>query len=106
MDSIAQIWFEAFMKTVMTHEASAVLHEAADSGALKQWTEALTGIVVGTFSKMGWRGAARGHRSRSVNSEMVLAYWHIGRKIGDSPHGRWRIPIVNALCSELLRAPG
>jgi len=31
--------------------------EAAERGELKHWTQALTGIVVGTFAEMGWRGA-------------------------------------------------
>lgn len=38
---------------------------------------------------------ARANVVRSVNSEMVLAYWHIGREIGNSPHGRWRIRAFN-----------
>lgn len=63
MFSVAQSWFGAFMETVMTHEASTPLPEAAENGEFKQWTEALMGIVVGTFPEMGWRGAARGHRS-------------------------------------------
>ena len=59
-------------------------------------TEALTGIVVGTFPRMGWRGAARGHRSDllPVPRSEYLA-WHIGREIGNSPHGRWRIRASN-----------
>jgi len=42
MDSIAQLWFGAFMDTVKTHEASAALREAAACGELKHWTQALT----------------------------------------------------------------
>src|SRR5437016_10966413 len=63
MDSVAQHWFGAFMETVKTHEASTALREAAERGELKHWTQALTGIVVGTFPKIGWCGAARSHRS-------------------------------------------
>jgi hypothetical protein len=63
MSSVAQRWFGAFMETVKTHEASTTLREAAERGELKHWTQALTGIVVGTFPKMGWHGAARGHKS-------------------------------------------
>src|SRR5271166_5096826 len=63
MESAAQRWFGAFMRTVRTHEASTSLREAMQSGALKDWTQALTGVVVSTFAEMGWRGAARGHRS-------------------------------------------
>jgi hypothetical protein len=81
------------METVKTHEASTALREAAESGALKLWTEALTGIVVGTFPKMGWHGAARGHRSdllpvsRSEYLELdVLAFEMAGDR-------RWRFPV-------------
>ena len=63
MESVAQNWLSAFMQTVQTHEASSKLRTAAESGELKPWTEALTGIVVGTFHTLGWHGAARGHRS-------------------------------------------
>ena len=93
MDSIAQSWFGAFMETVKTHEASAVLREAAESGALKQWTEALTGIVVGTFPRMGWRGAARGHRSDllPVPRSEYLALDVVAFEVaGDR---RWRFPV-------------
>ena len=63
MDPVAQRWFSAFMETVKTHDASTKLREAAERGEPKHWTQALTGIVVGTFPKMGWRGAAREHKS-------------------------------------------
>lgn len=60
---------------------------------MKQWTAALTGIVVGTFPRMAWRGAARGHRSdllpvpRSEYLELdVVAF----ETAGDS---RWRFPV-------------
>jgi hypothetical protein len=93
MGSIAQSWFGTFMETVKTHEASTVLREAAESGALKPWTEALTGIVVGTFAKMGWRGAARGHRSDMLpvpRSEYLaldaVAFEAAGNR-------RWRFPV-------------
>src|SRR5205809_3407179 len=93
MDSIAQSWFVTFMETVKTHEPSAGLREAAATGELKRWTEALTGIVVGTFPKMGWRGAARGHRSellpvpRAEYLELdVLAFEIAGAR-------RWRFPV-------------
>jgi len=81
------------METVKTHEASTALREAAESAELKRWTEALTGIVVGTFPKMGWRGAARGHRSdllpvpRSEYLELDVVAFDI---VGDR---RWRFPV-------------
>ena len=68
MDSVAQRWFGAFMETVKTHEASTTLREAAERGELKHWTQVLTGIVVGTFPEMGWRGAARGQTLVIVGS--------------------------------------
>jgi hypothetical protein len=93
MDSVAQRWFAAFMETVKRHEASSALREAAESAELKRWTEALTGIVVGTFPEIGWRGAARGHRSdllpvpRSEYMELdVVAFETAGNR-------RWRFPV-------------
>ena len=93
MVSVAQRWFGAFMETVKTHEASSALREAAESGELKQWTEALTGIVVGTFPNMGWRGAARDHRSDllPVSRSEYLALDVVSFEIaGDR---RWRFPV-------------
>src|SRR5439155_23773054 len=91
--AVAQSWFGSFMETVQTHETSVALREAAVSGDLKRWTVALTGIVVGTFPKMGWRGAARGHRSdflpvtRSEYMELdVVAFETAGDR-------RWRFPV-------------
>src|SRR5205823_14997098 len=93
IDSLAQRWFGAFMETVRMHEAATPLREAAESGELRQWTEVLTGIVVGTFPKMGWRGAARGHRSdllpvpRAEYMELdVVAFETAGDR-------RWRFPV-------------
>ena len=81
------------METVKTHEASTTLLEAAESGELKPWTEALTDILVGIFPKMGWRGAARGHRSNllPVPRSEYLALDIVAFKIaGDR---RWRFPV-------------
>ena len=81
------------METVKSHEASTALREAAESGELKHWTEALTGIVVGTFPKMGWRGAARAHRSDllPVARSEYLALDVVAFEIaGDR---RWRFPV-------------
>jgi hypothetical protein len=93
MDSLAHLWFDVFMETVKTHEASTTLRKASDAGELKDWTEALTGIVVGTFSNMGWRGAARGHRSDllPVRRSEYLALDVLAFEIaGDR---RWRFPV-------------
>ncbi len=93
MVSVAQSWFGQFMETVQTHETSIALRESSGSGDLKRWTEALTSIVVGTFPKMGWRGAARGYRSallpvpRSEYMELdVVAFETAGDR-------RWRFPV-------------
>ncbi len=82
------------METVKTHEGSAALREAAVSSNLKPWTEALTAIVMSTFPRMGWRGAARGHRSdllpvaRSEYLELdAVAFETAGDR-------RWRFPIA------------
>jgi hypothetical protein len=93
VNSIAQSWFGAFMETVKAHEASSKLREAAEGGELKHWTQALTGIVVGTFAQMGWRGAARGHRSDllPISRSEYLALDVVAFEIaGDR---RWRFPI-------------
>jgi hypothetical protein len=81
------------METVKMHEASTSLRAVTESGELKNWTGALTGIVVGTFPKMGWRGAARGHRSDllPVPRSEYLALDVVAFEIaGDR---RWRFPV-------------
>lgn len=81
------------METVKTHETSNALRQAMQTGALKDWTQAMTGVVVGTFPKMGWLGAARGHRSdllpvpRSEYLELdAVAFGTAGDR-------RWRFPV-------------
>ena len=93
MESVTQGWFSAFMQTVKTHEASSKLRVAAESGALKPWTEALTGIVVSTFPMMDWHGAARGHRSSLLpvpRSEYLALDVVAFETAGDR---RWRFPV-------------
>jgi len=93
MESVARRWLGAFMGTVKTHEASASLREAMQTGVLKYWTQALTGIVVGTFAEMGWHGAARGHRSDllPISRSEYLALDVVTFEIaGDR---RWRFPV-------------
>ena len=93
MGPIAQRWFGAFMETVKTHEASSSLREAAENSDLKRWTTGLTSVIISTFPKMAWRGAARGHRSsflpvpRSEYLELdVVAFDTAGER-------RWRFPV-------------
>jgi hypothetical protein len=93
MNSIAQRWFGAFMETVKTHEGSAMLREAAERGELKHWTQALTSVVVGTFPQMGWRGAAREHKSNLLpisRSEYLALDAVAFESAGDQ---RWRFPV-------------
>jgi hypothetical protein len=59
----AQKWYTTFINTVQSHDSAQALRDAAGAGELKRWTEALTRVVISTFSGMGWRGAAKGHRS-------------------------------------------
>lgn len=93
METIAQRWFDGFMGTVKTHEASMTLREAMQREELKHWTQALTGIVVGTFVQMGWRGAARGHKSDLLpisRSEYLSLDVVAFESAGDR---RWRFPV-------------
>jgi hypothetical protein len=108
--SVAQRWFGAFMETVRTHESSAALREAAEGGELKRWTQALTGVVVGTFPAMGWRGAARGHKSDllPVSRSEYLALDAVAFEIaGDR---RWRFPVgifelENKIARSMISSP-
>jgi hypothetical protein len=92
--SIAQRWFDAFMGVVKTHEGSSSLREAMEAGALKAWTQALTGIVVGTFAEMHWRGAARNHRSDllPISRSEYLALDAVAFESGGER--RWRFPVA------------
>jgi hypothetical protein len=93
MNSVAQLWFDAFMETVKTHDASTALREASARGELKHWTQALTRIVVSTFAAMGWRGAARQHRSELLpvaRSEYLALDIVAFEAAGDR---RWRFPV-------------
>jgi hypothetical protein len=92
--TVAQRWYAAFIETVQAHAAAAALRDAAQSGALRKWTEALTGVVIGTFPALGWRGAARGHRSDllPVPREEYLALDAVAfETAGDR---RWRFPVA------------
>ncbi|MER8395422.1 hypothetical protein NKH10_26720 [Mesorhizobium sp. M1340] len=63
-------------------------------GVLKHWTQALTGIVIGTFGEMGWRGAARAHKSDLLpvsRSEYLALDVVAFETVGDR---RWRFPLA------------
>lgn len=90
----AEQWFAKFMETVQAHETSAALCKAALEARLAPWTEALTTIVVRSCEEMGWKGAARGHRSsllpvarQEYLSLDVVAF----EQSGDH---RWRFPLA------------
>lgn len=89
-----QRWFAAFMKTVQSHEAANILRDAAQSGELRKWTEALTGVVSGTLTALGWRGAAKGHRSDllPVPREEYLAMDIVAFEVAGER--RWRFPVA------------
>src|SRR5262245_31869153 len=94
VETLAQRWYAAFLETVCAHEAAAALRDAAQSSVLRRWTEVLTGVVVGTFPGLSWRGAARGHRSDllPVSREEYLALDAVAFEIvGDR---RWRFPVA------------
>lgn len=91
---VSQRWFESFMKTVQGHESSPALRNAALQGQLGLWTSALTGVVVATCEVMGWKGAAKGHRSTllPVPREEYLALDAVAfEPAGDR---RWRFPVA------------
>lgn len=93
-DPLAQRWFDVFMTTVRSHEASTALRDASQSGQLRKWTQALTGVVVGTFQSVGWKGAAKGHRSDllPVPREEYLALDAVA--FPSTEAGRWQFPIA------------
>src|SRR5438552_3432966 len=94
MGSLAERWFAVFMEAVKTHEASTTLRETMQMGVLKDWTQALTGIVIDTFGEMGWRGAARAHKSDLLpvsRSEYLALDVVAFETIGDR---RWRFPLA------------
>ena len=81
------------METVKTHGASTTLRDAMQDGSAQVLTQALTGVVVGTISNMGWRGSARRHKSdlHSVSRSEYLALDVVAFEIaGDR---RWRFPV-------------
>lgn len=92
-DSLARRWYEAFVETVQARDSRA-LRGAAESGALGEWTAALTAAIVSTFPRMGWQGAARGHRLAAlpVAREEYLALDVVA--FDTTGARRWRFPIA------------
>ena len=93
-ESLAQHWFAGFMETVHRHPTATALQEAAQQARLTEWTRALTTIVVGSCEAMGWKGAAKGHRSTLLpvpRQEFlgldVVAFEPSGER-------RWRFPVA------------
>lgn len=91
---LAEQWFAKFMETVRDHEATAALRDSALRTQLGEWTSALTSVVVGTCEGMGWKGAAKGHRSSllPVSRQEYLGLDVIAfDSVGDR---RWRFPVA------------
>ncbi|NUM48338.1 MAG: hypothetical protein HUU38_26825, partial [Anaerolineales bacterium] len=55
------LWKTTFLTRLQTHENAEPLRIAALHGQLRDWTQALTGVVVATCQDMGWLAAAKGH---------------------------------------------
>lgn len=91
---LAEQWFSKFIETIRHHDASAALRDAALKAELAPWTQALTTIVVGTCEGMGWKSAARGHRSSLLP---VARQEYLGLDVvAFAPAGdrRWRFPVA------------
>jgi hypothetical protein len=91
---LAEGWYAKFMDTVRNHDASVALREAALNAQLGPWTQALTTVVVGTCEEIGWKSAARGHRSRLLP---VPRQEYLGLDaVAFEPAGdrRWRFPVA------------
>jgi hypothetical protein len=93
-EGLAAHWFAGFMETVHRHPTAPALQEAAQQARLSEWTRALTAIVVGSFETMGWKGAAKGHKSTLLpvpRQEFlgldVVAFESSGQR-------RWRFPVA------------
>jgi hypothetical protein len=92
--SLAEEWYAKFMETLPRHDASTGLRDAALKVELAPWTQALTAIVVGTCEGMGWKSAARGHRSSLLP---VPRQEYLGLDVvAFEPAGdrRWRFPVA------------
>src|SRR5690242_12583010 len=92
--ALASQWFSGFMETARRHESAGALREAALASQLRDWTRALTAVVVGSCGAIGWQGAAKGHQSRLLP---VSRQEYLGLDvIAFEPEGqrRWRFPIA------------
>lgn len=91
---LADQWFGKFMEMLRHHDASAALRDAALAAELGPWTKALTTIVVASCGEMGWKSAARGHRSGLLP---VPRQEYLGLDVvAFEPAGdrRWRFPVA------------
>jgi hypothetical protein len=93
-DGFAEQWFGKFIETVRHHDASTALRDAALAVELGPWAKALTTIVVASCEEMGWKSAARGHRSSLLpaSREEYLGLHVVAFELaGDR---RWRFPVA------------
>lgn len=93
-NALAEHWFGKFMETVRGHEAAGRLRDAAIKAQLREWTRALTSVVVATCEAMEWKGAAKGHCSSllPVSRQEYLGLDAIA--FGADGERRWRFPVA------------
>jgi hypothetical protein len=93
-DALGNLWYGKFIETVQRHESSAELKEAAINGRLGKWTSVLTAVVCSACDAMGWKAAAKGHRSTllPMPGQEYLALDVVAfQPAGDR---RWRFPVA------------
>jgi hypothetical protein len=85
---------KTLMATVGEHENSTALREAAQREQLREWTRALTKIVVTTCEALQWSGTAKGHKSTILP---ISRQEYLGLDVvAFEPAGdhRWRFPVA------------
>lgn len=92
--SLCQQWRDAFYRVVQRHEIAVDLKAAAQTSALKTWTERLTSAVVTSCNELGWRSAAKGHLGEVLP---VARHEYLVLDVVAFPEGsdtRWPFPIA------------
>lgn len=81
------------MEMIQQREAGQALQQAALSGELNQWTQALTQAIVQTCQIMGWQASAKGHPLDllPVNTNEFLA---MDVMAFASNAQRWHLPLA------------
>lgn len=65
-DASQHPWQTAFMQTIQQPASGNALKQAALSGELRQWTEALTQAVVLACQAQGWQASAKGNQIQKI----------------------------------------